>query len=209
MSFTVSIEGYTRPYVQGELRRRRVEPASASRSPHPIRDKSRESKEDEGPDPSAKKQPSALRRYEAVLEEVERQAEPRLAITADDIMSTNVVTMTPDTSIDDAWQSISEHRFRHVPVVSANGQLVGILSDRDLLRSLLRADKDRPLSEIMSQPVLSAESSTEIRQIARVMFEEHLGSMPVLDADHQLIGIITRSDILRALIEHMPLELWA
>ncbi len=208
MWFTVSVEGSTRPYIQGELRRRRVEAVSRTNPAHPIRDKSKESEEDEASPFASPKQPSAQRRYRESSREGGQRGAAGQAVTAHDIMTTNVVSLAPETTVPDAWQIVAERRLRYVPVLSQQRELLGIVSDRDLLLSLGSPEEDRPISEVMSQPVLSAQPDTEIRDIARVMFEERLGTMPVLSADHDLVGIVTRSDILRTLVEHMPFELW-
>jgi CBS domain-containing protein len=61
----------------------------------------------------------------------------------------------------------------------------------------------------MVTQVLIATPDTPIRDIARTMVEERIGSLPILDLRDTLVGIITRSDILRALITHGPMRLWA
>jgi CBS-domain-containing membrane protein len=60
----------------------------------------------------------------------------------------------------------------------------------------------------MTTRVLTASPNTEIRQIAQVLFDEHIGTMPIIDEREHLIGLITRSDILQALIKPAPLDLW-
>ncbi len=60
----------------------------------------------------------------------------------------------------------------------------------------------------MVREVITASRFTDIRRIAKVMFDEHIGSMPVLDDNRKLEGIISRSDILHALVNYPPLKLW-
>ena len=124
-------------------------------------------------------------------------------------MSSNIASLTPETTLDEAWGMICEHRFRHIPIVSSEGKLVGIISDRDLLlRAALISASDtvfqeqagNTIADIMKTQILTATPSTEIHQIARVMFEKKVGAMPILNEHGNLVGMITRSDILRALI---------
>ncbi len=122
-------------------------------------------------------------------------------------MSAPVITLASEASLRTAVALFREHRFRHVPVCEPSGMLVGILSDRDLLRDGVLADSAL-IAEVMTTPVLTAHPETVVREIARVMFEEHLGAIPIVDVAGALVGIITRSDILRALINRAPLELW-
>jgi acetoin utilization protein AcuB len=134
-------------------------------------------------------------------------------------MTSPVLSLEAEASVAQAWAFIRQRRFRHVPVLDHSQKLVGILSDRDLLceaaglgtahsPSKPVEDASRLIGEIMTTRVLTASPDTEIRQIARVLFDNHIGTMPIVDEGEYLIGLITRSDILRALIQHAPLDLW-
>lgn len=130
------------------------------------------------------------------------------------IMSSPVRTINPAMRITDAW-NISKHEgICHFPVVSDDKKLEGIISDRDILKRLLISDDriinrtDETVADIMIREVITANRMTDIRRIALVMFSAHVGSMPILDDDRELAGIITRSDILHALINYPPLKLW-
>lgn len=136
------------------------------------------------------------------------------AILAQDIMSAPVQTLRPDTSLKEAWAFIKTHGFRHLPIVSTDGTLAGILSDRDLLRcsSPLENHAAQPLQQtvaaIMATQVLTATPTTEIHELARVMLAERISALPVIDNHHRPIGIVTISDILRCVMLRAPLELW-
>ncbi len=133
---------------------------------------------------------------------------------AHEIMSRPVITVSPDLRVDDGWRFLRRSGVRHLPVVSG-AAVVGIVSERDLLKQLIVSegsvayDTGRRIADVMSRPVVSASPETDIRRIARAMFETHIGTMPVLGADRLLAGIVTRSDILYALIHRGPLRLWA
>ena len=116
----------------------------------------------------------------------------------------------------EAWRLITAKRFRHVPIVNGEQVLVGILSDRDLLRALASRERETitqwegvRVASIMHTDVLSATPDTEIREVARVLFEERIGCMPIVDSAARVVGLVTRSDVLRALLVHAPLELWS
>lgn len=136
------------------------------------------------------------------------------AILASQIMSSPVITLAEETTLEEAWKLICEHRFRHVPIISRKKKLIAIISDRDLLQAGIgqipanQPPTSRTVRDVMKTHVLAAHPDTEIREIARVLFEEHIGAMPIVDQQENLVGIITRSDILRALVDHAPLELW-
>lgn len=130
------------------------------------------------------------------------------------IMNSPVKTTTPETKITEAWKSFKSSGICHMPVISGDGRIIGIVSDRDLLRHLLISDDmiinrtDEVIGNIMTREVVTASRVTDIRRIARVMFQEHIGCMPILDDEKHLEGIITRSDILHAIINIPQLKLW-
>lgn len=176
-----------------------------------------------GKDGPLKQSAPKRRGHEALIHHYQHIQEPpqprQPALHAHHIMTSPVLSLDEDASISQAWTFIRQRRFRHVPVLSSIQKLVGILSDRDLLQEAAglaespsptehAGDASRPVSDIMTTCVLTASPDTEIRQIARVLFEEHIGTMPIIDKHERLVGLITRSDILRALIQHAPLDLW-
>ncbi|HOP30825.1 MAG TPA: CBS domain-containing protein [Spirochaetota bacterium] len=130
------------------------------------------------------------------------------------IMNSPVKTIPPDMKITEVWNLFKSAGIYHAPVVTGENRIEGIVSDRDLLKSLIIENDrvvnrtDGVISDIMVREVITAGRFTDIRRIAKVMFDEHIGSMPVLDDNRKLEGIITRSDILHALVNYPPLKLW-
>lgn len=120
-----------------------------------------------------------------------------LFLHASNIMSSPVVTLPLEADPQEAYDIFSLKRFRHIPIMK-EGMLVGILSDRDFLRET-RNSAIRDLKDIMTENVLSVKESTEVHLLAKVLFEERIGALPIIDSDKNLVGIVTRSDILRAL----------
>ena len=143
--------------------------------------------------------------------------EPRRQLTyVSQIMASSVVALSPDDSLETASNLFTSKKFRHAPVCGANGKLCGILSERDLLRQLVKRGSlpipdEIPilLQDFMKTSVLTAAPGTEVRLAARVMFQEKIGALPVLDKDGKLVGILTRSDILKVVMNTVPFELWS
>jgi len=134
------------------------------------------------------------------------------ALVAEQIMSAPVLTLGPDTPVAEAWAFFQEHRFRHVPVIGANRRMVGIISERDLLRDAagLSADGMRhaTIRPLLVARVLTATADTAIREVAHVLYDRHIGAIPIVNDTDIPVGIISRSDILQALVKKAPLELW-
>ena len=130
---------------------------------------------------------------------------------ARDVMTPDPLTVTPQTSIAEAWDLMRELAVRHVPVVE-DGVLVGMLSDRDLAQvniarvlrvegaDALREELKTPIVEIMTSDVISVEPDTEMGEVIGLLIEHKIGALPVVEAGTQeVLGIISYVDVLRAL----------
>jgi acetoin utilization protein AcuB len=133
---------------------------------------------------------------------------------SEDIMSTPVKTLNDKTNLEDARQQFDQYRYRHFPVLNNKKRLVGMVSDRDLIKAMSFITEksisptSKTITDIMSKRVFTASDRVSIRECCLVMFKHHVGALPITDEIGGLLGIITRSDILRSLIENEPLELW-
>jgi acetoin utilization protein AcuB len=128
-------------------------------------------------------------------------------------MSSPAVTITPDTPLQDALPLMHEHRFRRLPVVDEKGRLVGIVSERDLLYAspppstllsgleLNHLLAELQTREIMTQEVITTTPDTFVEDAARLMVENKIGGLPVVDEDNRVVGVITETDVFKAFIE--------
>jgi len=138
------------------------------------------------------------------------------AVLAKDLMRSPVISLASDSVLLDAWVIMSQKSFHHIPVTSLHGNLVGMVSYRDLLLHVpelftggdKRQAAQRRLAEIMTPRVITATPSTEIREIAHVMLDEQIHAVPILDQHRLLTGIVSTHDLLQAIAQHGPLELW-
>ena len=131
-----------------------------------------------------------------------------------DVMTGDPVTLAPDASAAEALALCREHHIRHIPVLEG-GRLVGMVSDRDLRDAsppLETEDRAAALSrikvgEVMSAEVITAYPQDPVGYAAQVMYEQKIDGMPVVaeevpeGRDGELLGIVTSSDVLRALVE--------
>ena len=140
--------------------------------------------------------------------------ERKRVVAAIDIMSSPVFSLREDMPLEEAEKVFKSKKFRHIPIVSAAGQLVGIVSDRDFIGRVLVGPSPQKnanaslIRERMVTNILTARPQTEIRAIAEVMIAHHIGCLPIVEESGALVGILTRSDILRAIVNHAPIELW-
>lgn len=138
---------------------------------------------------------------------------------ADEVMSRNVVTLQDSLTVEEAWQLLAKHRVGQAPVVSDQGVLMGLLSRADLMRPerlpgpqshalVWRTFLMQSVVDLMWTPVPSVGPETDIRRISRVLLDTGLSGLPVVDERGGVIGFVSRTDILRAVVADPPLDLW-
>ncbi len=112
-------------------------------------------------------------------------------------MITDPVTLPPTATLQDAEDLMSRFRFSGVPITSADGRLVGILTNRDT-RFCSGADFDRPISEFMtSTGLITAGEGTTLDEAKAILQKHRIEKLPLVDAEQRLIGLITVKDILK------------
>lgn len=121
-------------------------------------------------------------------------------MTVKQIMTRNPVTVPPDEDVYYAFYLLKKHDIRQLPVVSDN-ELLGIVTERDL-RMLI----ERPpvkISSAMSTNVVKIDENESLIAAARQIQEKKINALPVLSGDNRLVGIITVTDVLSALINEV------
>jgi CBS domain-containing protein len=132
---------------------------------------------------------------------------------ARDIMTSPVHTVRQNASVETAAEVLTAKAVTALPVVDANGQLIGMVSESDLLwhrvpaeppgaSSILDPDpphRPRTVGEVMSPYPLAATSSTDVADVAEAMLDNDVRSIPVVD-NRTIVGIVSRRDILRAMV---------
>jgi CBS domain-containing protein len=130
-------------------------------------------------------------------------------------MTEKVITVSPAVSISDAHKLMSTEKIRTL-VVMEKDQLVGIITRRGLLRADLSSLDENAwvkqynlsfetVRDVMSTNVLTTTPDTVIPIVARVLLENKISSLPVIDMEKKLVGIITSSDLFRMIIQELPI----
>ncbi len=142
-------------------------------------------------------------------EEFEALRWPEAGIRVKDCMSRSAATIHSDALVRGAVEMMKKRRIRHLPVVDRERRLVGIVTDRDLrqvvfdpavqerLGNLGEALGTLTVRDVMTWGVVTVQPETEIRQAARLMREQKIGALPVVDGE-RVVGILTETDVLRA-----------
>ncbi len=114
-----------------------------------------------------------------------------------ELMTPKPVTVAPSDTLEAAHERMETGRFRQVPVVEDEERLVGILTDRDTRQHIGQLAHTR-VDAVMSAHPFSVRPSTPVEKAAHLLITNKIGSLPVVE-DGKLVGIITATDMLRAL----------
>jgi CBS domain-containing protein len=133
-------------------------------------------------------------------------------LTVAEIMTREPYTLGPDDTLASARKLMAEHHIRHIPVLSAEGTLIGVVTQRDVLaagdsrvmsrKEEAREEKYVALSAIMTTPVQTVDENASLRGTAMHLQKNKLGCLPVLRKG-KLVGIITDSDFIAIAINLM------
>ena len=139
-----------------------------------------------------------------------------------EIMTRDIISVGPGTSLVQVTSLLSKHAITGVPVVE-NGDLVGIVTEFDVMKKWVEfyvpsyigllsqaqtgdkmdSDKlaelgDMKVKDIMTIDVITADEDGEVEEVAKVIVEKDINPLPVLDAKGMLVGVVSRSDIVRS-----------
>lgn len=127
-------------------------------------------------------------------------------------MTAKVVAVQPEETLAVVDELMQQHRIRHIPVVSPVGDLVGLISHRDLLRHALIEQAQTPefieqairervaARDLMVVDIQCVGPRSDLRAATQQMLEYKLGCLPVLEG-RRLVGILTESDFVRLMAE--------
>lgn len=123
-------------------------------------------------------------------------------ITIADYMSKRVVTLTKDSDVVDAVKKLLDHKITSAPVVDPHGHLLGMFSEKDVMKIVLETVYNQSMSgkvgDYMSTEVISVDANSSIVDLAEKFQQSSVRSFPVFQ-DNDLVGIVSRTDVLRAL----------
>jgi CBS domain-containing membrane protein len=135
--------------------------------------------------------------------------------TVANVMTRDVVTLDENDTILHLLDTLKALRFRHLPVTDGD-RLIGLVSETDLLgiasSNLLphHREQDRQLqqrfhvSDIMVRKLVTVRPGTSLKEAGRMLLTDRFGCLPVVEADNVLVGILTMSDFVKALVHAGP-----
>lgn len=148
--------------------------------------------------------------------------------TVAEVMTPSPITVKPETPLKEAIALLVEHKISGMPVVSEKGELVGVLSESDLmwqetgvepppyimildsiiyLQNPSRYEKEihkalgQTVADVMSEKPITINSTETVKQAAQLLHQKQIRRLPVVNEEKEVIGIITQGDIIRAMAE--------
>ena len=128
-----------------------------------------------------------------------------------DVMTRHPVSVTGDCSLKQAAVLLTEQKVSALPVLDAHGRVCGIVSEADLIRDVVTHDPrahqwthaSAPrsqavlVSEVMTSPAVTVEPGTDLAEVVGLMTTQHFKTVPVVDRAHRVVGMVSRSDVIR------------
>ena len=132
-----------------------------------------------------------------------------------DIMTKEVFYIDNKSSIKEAYDLLHEKKIAQIPVISFGKKIVGMISKKIIL-NLIMADieniqnvLDRKIEDIFLPEIITAEPISDIRRVVKVMIDFKLDAIPIVDEESILLGIVSKTDILKAVSFLPKLQLWS
>lgn len=157
-----------------------------------------------GPGDEAGAHRPALLAYAQVQGTADRDEPRRRRPRVGDWMSRRIQRLQTGQTVAEARRLLAAHHIAQAPVVDDDARLVGLLLQGDLPN----APPTATVAASMRSPVPACAAETDLRQLALALLNTGLPGMPVTGPQGELIGFITRSDVLRAVATEPPLDLW-
>ncbi|MEO1279330.1 MAG: CBS domain-containing protein [Planctomycetota bacterium] len=136
----------------------------------------------------------------------------------EDIMTSELITATMDDDLEHVRGLFTRFRFRHIPIIGDEGELVGVISDRDVLANVSpfagtinerTADANslkRRAHQIMTRTPQTASPTEKAERAAIIMLNQRVSALPVVEQSGRLIGIVTTRDVMRWLLNRAKID---
>lgn len=132
-----------------------------------------------------------------------------------DIMSKDCISIDLKSTVKDAYDSLTENKVGQMPIVSFGKKIIGMINKKMILNLLIedienvKFTLNKKLEELSLSELITADPISDIRRVAKVMIDFKLDAIPIVDEEDILVGIISKTDIIKA-ISHIPrLQLWS
>ncbi|MDN5093923.1 CBS domain-containing protein [Aliarcobacter butzleri] len=132
-----------------------------------------------------------------------------------DIMTKDVIYMDNKSTVEDVYNTIRSKKVYQIPITAFGKKIIGIVNKKVILNLLMNDIENaqeilkRKIEDIYLPEILTAEPESDVRKVVQIMLDLKLDAIPIVDENDVLMGIVSKTDILKA-VSHLPkLQLWS
>ena len=132
-----------------------------------------------------------------------------------DIMTKDCIIVDNKSTILDAYEILKEYKVSQLPVVSFGKKIVGLINKKIILNLIMENIEDtentilKKIDDIYLNEIITVDPVSDIRRVAKVMIDFKLDAIPVVDEEDILLGIVSKTDIIKAISSLPRLQLWS
>jgi CBS domain-containing protein len=197
----VELEIEPDPSVSGKAMPSKPPPAPTKRSPSEAKEDGRKL-----PEPAFKSQVPKPRPAIKQSMVPPRKFPPE---TVGDVMTRKLIALTEADTVENIETGMQRFRFRHLPVVTKENRLIGLVTHRDMMRAEAAAaadgeeglPKDTPVGDVMNRDILTTRPGTDLVTAGKAMLQKKIGCLPIILEDETLVGIITEADFVKIVVQ--------
>ena len=142
-----------------------------------------------------------IKTVDRVVENITPAEELPYELRIEEVMSQNVHCLFPEIKIQEVVEFFRQNHISGAPVLSHDGQLIGVISMEDLIRALRVYDLGAPVQQYMSSQLITVKGKDPVVEALKKFVSMNVGRLPVVDEAGKLIGILTKGDITRGLLK--------
>ena len=132
-----------------------------------------------------------------------------------DIMTKNPVSIQNTMTLNDSYEKLKDSKVNQIPILDENQRIIGIINKKMIINLIMddisdaRNTLNKILDSLYFEDVLTTDPITDIRRVAQVMIDFKLDAIPVVDENDNLVGIVSKTDIIKAVSNIPKLQLWS
>lgn len=138
--------------------------------------------------------------HQKFLKASEELYKKKSVVLASEIMNKQMMHLEGELSATEAWEKIKHHEIKYFPILSEEGKLLGMLSERDILKGMQEGGRKK-LKDLTAEQTLCAEPETELADIMKVFSDQAVEVVPVIDKKHNVVGILTQNELLQTMLK--------
>lgn len=131
------------------------------------------------------------------------------------LMRKKVITVFQDATVQECYDLMNKNNIKQIPVITQKEEIIGLITQKVILDALINDlnyvnhTAKKAVIDIITEEVITSDPISDIRRIAKVMVDFNLNAMPIVSQDDKILGMVSRTDIIRAVASIPPLRLWA